>query len=244
MPLQIDRTPHVITARINRPQAKNAVNFELMDRLEELLTELESNRDVRLFILTGSGGSFISGGDLREFHQLKKANEAKRMTRRMIAILERIRQLPFWTLAAINGYAYGGGWEVASFFDFRVVSGSAKIGFTQGKFYLPPGWGGVSILSKLTGRSRALYWLASQKVITAEEAVESGFADELFEEKSFDESLEKLSAKLTLNDRTFIEYLKRSPELEDASEEIEPFSRFWESEEHLKRVEAFLNRKS
>ncbi len=244
MPLQIDRTPHVITARINRPQAKNAVNFELMDRLEELLTELESNRDVRLFILTGSGGSFISGGDLREFHQLKKANEAKRMTRRMIAILERIRQLPFWTLAAINGYAYGGGWEVASFFDFRVVSGSAKIGFTQGKFYLPPGWGGVSILSKLTGRSRALYWLASQKVITAEEAVESGFADELFEEKSFDESLEKLSAKLTLNDRTFIEYLKRSPSLNDPSQEVEPFSKFWESEEHQKRVEVFLNRKS
>ncbi|REL39248.1 enoyl-CoA hydratase/isomerase family protein [Rhodohalobacter sp. SW132] len=244
MALNIERNKYVIKASVNRPDALNAVNFELMDRLEQLLDELENNREVRLFILTGTGSSFISGGDLREFHQLKKADEAKRMTSRVINILKRIEQLPFWTLAAINGYAYGGGWEIASYFDFRVVSRDAKIGFTQGKFYLPPGWGGVSVLSKLVPKSRALYWLASQKVITAEEAVESGFADELFESESFDESLEKLSSKLTLNDRTFIEYLKRSPEMKDASEEIEPFSRFWESEEHQKRVDAFLKRKS
>lgn len=244
MPLLIDRTPHVITARINRPKAKNAVNFELMNRLEELLNELESSRDLRLFILTGSNGSFISGGDLREFHQLKMANEAKRMTRRMIAILERIRQLPFWTLAALNGYAYGGGWEVASFFDFRVASSSAKIGFTQGKFYLPPGWGGVSLLSELVGKNRALYWLATQRVISAGDALEAGFVDEIFTEATFDTELQKRISGLTLNDRTFIEYLKRSPELKDASKEIEPFSKFWESEEHQKRVDAFLNRKS
>lgn len=243
MPLLIDRTPHVITARVNRPKAKNAVNFELMDKLEEILSELESNRDVRLFILTGSDGSFISGGDLREFHQLKKADEAKRMTRRMIAILQRIRQLPFWTLAAMNGYAYGGGWEVASFFDFRVVSDSAKIGFTQGKFYLPPGWGGVSLLSDLVGRSRALYWLATQKVISAGEALDAGFADEIFTEATFDSELQKRISGLTLNDRTFIEYLKQSPSLNNPTKEIEPFSKFWESEEHQRRVDAFLNRK-
>jgi enoyl-CoA hydratase len=243
MPLKIERDQYVITARVNRPDARNAINFALMARLENLLDELESNPGARLFILTGSGNSFISGGDLREFHQLKKADEAKQMTKRMIRILERIEQLPFWTLAAINGHAYGGGWEVAAYFDFRVAADHASIGFTQGKFYLPPGWGGVSRLAELTGEKTALYWLASQKVVRANRAREASYLHEVFEADTFERNLKQLSLRLTLNDRPFIEYLKQSPSLKDTSLEIEPFSKFWESEEHQKRVDAFLNRK-
>lgn len=243
MPLKIERGQHVITARVNRPEARNAVNFDLMDQLEKLLDELENSRETRLFILTGTGSSFISGGDLREFHQLKKADEAKQMSLRMIRILERIERLPFWTLAAINGHAYGGGWEIAAYFDFRVAAGHAAIGFTQGKFYLPPGWGGVSRLARLTGKKRALYWLASQKVVRANRAREAGFLDEVFESDTFDRDLKQLISNLTLNNRAFIEYLKQSPSLDDTSLEIEPFSKFWESEEHQKRVDTFLNRK-
>lgn len=129
-------------ATIRRPDAMNAINFELMDRLEALLDQLEQEDDTRLFVLTGSKNSFISGGDLKEFHQIKDAEGAKRMTLRMIHLLERIENLPFWSLAALNGDVYGGGWEMMLSFDFRVARDPIKIGFTQGKFYLPPGWGG------------------------------------------------------------------------------------------------------
>ncbi|NBC26079.1 MAG: enoyl-CoA hydratase/isomerase family protein [Bacteroidetes bacterium] len=243
MPLIIESTPQVLTARVNRPEARNAVNFELMDRLDELVTDLENNPSVRLFILTGTEESFISGGDLREFHRIKKADEAKRMTKKMIRLLERIENLPFWTLAAINGYAYGGGWEIASYFDFRVSAGNITIGFTQGTFYLPPGWGGISRLSALVGKSRALYWLASQKVISAEEARNAGFINEVLSPSKFELELNQLVKWLTLNDRPFIEYLKKSPAFNDTSQEIGPFSRFWESDEHQQRVDEFLNRK-
>ncbi len=243
MPLKIERSPYVVKASINREKAKNAVNFKLMDRLEELLDQLESDQETRLFVLTGNGDSFISGGDLREFHQLKKADEAKQMTRRMIHILERIKELPFWTLSAINGFAYGGGWEVASFFDFRIAIKNARIGFTQGKFYLPPGWGGISLLADMVGENRALYWLASQKVISAGQALEAGYLHDVFEESVYDQKLDQLISRLTLNDRAFIEYLKQSLSFDDVSQEIEPFSRFWESKEHQKRVDAFLDRK-
>lgn len=243
MPLIIERLPHVIKARVNRPEARNAVNFKLMDRLEELLDQLEKDQETRVFVLTGSGTSFISGGDLREFHQLKKADEARQMAKRMIQLLERIERLPFWTLAAINGFAYGGGWEVASFFDFRIAANNARIGFTQAKFYLPPGWGGVSRLAHMVGKSRTLYWLASQKVISAGQALEAGYLEEVYEESDYEHKLEQLISRLTLNDRPFIEYLKQSPSFDDTSQEIEPFSRFWESGEHQKRVDAFLNRK-
>ncbi len=243
MSLSVERTKYIITATVNRPEARNAVNFDLMEGLENLLDNLEADKKNRLFVLTGSGDSFISGGDLREFHQLKKADEAKKMTSRMIDILDRIEKLPCWTLAAVNGYAYGGGWETLLAFDFRVAKQSAKIGFTQGKFYLPPGWGGISRLTKTVGRDAALYWLASQKVIGSDEALQSGLIQDVFGDETYQKEVDALSEKLVLNDRTFIEYLKSSQSHNGITDEIEPFSEFWESNEHLRRVDEFLNRK-
>lgn len=240
--LTIHKEPFVTTASIHRPDAMNAINFELMDRLEDLLDQLESDDDVRLFVLTGSGNSFISGGDLKEFHQIKDAEGAKRMTLRMIRLLDRIESLPCWTLAAINGDVYGGGWEMMLSFDFRVASDEIKIGFTQGKFYLPPGWGGISKLSRLVGRDQALYWLASNSVIPSGVALTRGLIQEVFESENFESKLEELSGDLTLNDRSYIEYVKRK-DLKSPSDEVDPFSHFWESDEHLKRVDRFLNRK-
>lgn len=242
MSLIIKKEPFISQAIIDRPETMNAINFDVMNQLESLLDDLEKDDKLRLFVLTGSGNSFISGGDLREFHQIKDADGAKEMTRRMISILQRIENLPCWTLAAVNGPAYGGGWEVLLSFDFRIAVSSAKIGFTQGKFFLPPGWGGISKLTEIVGRNQALYWLASQKVINAKTALKSGLIQEVFNEKDYEEKLTKLKKSLLKNDRTFIEYIKRK-DLRTSHDEIEPFSTFWESEEHLERVEKFLSRK-
>ena len=242
MPLQVTYEPFVVTAAISRPETMNAINFEVMDRLESLLDELEQKREIRLFVLTGSGNSFISGGDLREFHRIKDAEGAKKMTRRMLSILMRIEALPCFTLAAINGQTYGGGWEISLAFDFRVASSVANIGFTQGAFYLPPGWGGISRLTQTVGRNRALFWLATQAVISAKEASECGLIQQVINDDEFSEKLDVLKDSLIQNDRVFIEYLKRK-DLQSAEDEIEPFSTFWESEEHMKRVDEFLSRK-
>ena len=243
MPLRIEESGYVTTAIIERPGAMNAVNFELMDRLEQLVEKLSHSDSVRLFILKGSEGSFISGGDLREFHQLETAEEARSMTNRMLRLLDRIRNLPLWTVAAMNGATYGGGWEIAAAFDFRIAKRGISIGFTQGKFYLPPGWGGIASLKQLVPVQKALYWLASQSVISAEEAHQSGFVDELLDRDTYDDSLAKLAKNLTSNDRQFIKYLKSSAHFDGPDEEVTPFSLFWESEEHRDRVQAFLDRK-
>lgn len=242
MSLNIHRQPTIIKAAVHRPDTRNAINFEVMDKLEALLDEMETDNNLRLFVLTGTGRSFISGGDLHEFHQIKSADGAKAMTRRMLSILTRIEQLPFWTLAAINGHAYGGGWEIPLFFDFRVASSNARIGFTQGKFYLPPGWGGITKLTQLLGADATHYLLASQKVLSASEALQHGYLQDLFQQADFEKELEKLSSTLILNDRPFIEYVKKSNHGQPG-DEIEPFSTFWESDIHMKRVEEFLRRK-
>lgn len=242
MSLIVNRESFITEVAVNRPEAMNAINFEVMDGLERVLDEIKKDKELRLFILTGTGDSFISGGDLREFHQIKDAKGAEKMTRQMTGILERIEQLPCWTLAAVNGPAYGGGWETILSFDFRVAISTATFGFTQGKFYLPPGWGGITKLTETVGRSQAFYWLASQKVIDAETAFKTGLIQDVFKNDEYVQKLARLKKVLTKNDRTFIEYIK-SNDLHCTEDEIEPFSTFWESNEHLKRVDDFLNRK-
>jgi enoyl-CoA hydratase len=241
MPVSFKKDSFVAKATIDRPDAMNAINFDVMERLEAILTDLEQDPSVRLFVLTGSDDRFISGGDLKEFHSITDAEGARDMSIRMLNILERIENLNCWTLAAVNGHTYGGGWETILSCDFRVAKASAKFGFTQGKFYLPPGWGGLTRLSEVVGENLADYWLASQKVINADRALETGLIQDLFPDSEYEHELGKLIQKLTLNDRTYIEYMKKRGKRK-ITDELEPFTRFWESEEHASRVSSFLNR--
>lgn len=246
--LRVQQKQHILTAIIDRPTSHNAINFAVMDALEEVLDELESNKDIRSFILTGSGTeSFISGGDLREFHTIKTAEEAKPMARRMLSILERIEKLPCWTIASINGPAYGGGCEIMLAFDFRIASPDATFGFTQGKFYLPPGWGGLTRLVECVGRSTALQWLAEAKVIDAQKALDHKLINCISENKLQEETLD-WAESISKNDRAFIQNLKKGAmrfskaRWKAIEAELETFAEFWESNLHEERVEKFLNR--
>jgi len=228
----------------------NSVNFELMVKLEELLDRVEGDRSIRTFVLSGTGEeAFISGGDLREFHQIETVREAERMSRRMHTILERIEKLPCWTIACINGDAYGGGCEIMLAFDFRMASDRASFGFTQGRFYLPPGWGGLTRLVEQVGRSTALRWLAETAVIDAETAVRHTLVDKLASDRKLKTELLDWADRLGKNGREYIRALKEGSRRYTEARwkaieaELEPFSKFWVDERHRRRVDDFLNRK-
>ncbi len=221
-----------------------------MDKLEALLDELEQDSDIRCFILSGSGQkTFISGGDLREFHTIKTAEEAKPMAKRMLSILTRIEKLPCWTIAAINGAAYGGGCEMMLAFDFRMAAPRATFGFTQGKFYLPPGWGGLTRLVEKVGRSTALLWLGEAKVVDAETALHHDLIDHITKTNDWQKEVWKRAQNLTRNDRPFIKNLKQGAlritkaRWEAINAELDSFAQFWESDLHEERVQKFLDRK-
>jgi len=246
--LEIEKQPYTLWATINRPQTRNAIDFEVMEELENLLSQIENDDDIRVLVLTGAGTkSFISGGDLRKFHQISSATEAEQMARRMHRILNRIEALPCWTIACINGTAYGGGCEVALAFDFRIASEQASFGFTQGKFYLPPGWGGLTRLVEQVGRSTALEWLGGQKIINAQTALDKSLINRIAGVDELYEQTHEWAQDLSQNDRNFIQNLKKGasrtrPHRREALEaEIEPFTRFWVDNMHLKRVKEFLN---
>lgn len=220
-----------------------------MAELEALLSDLEKNNEVRCFILKGSGeDSFIAGGDLEEFHTIKTAEEAQPMAQRMTSILERIETLPCWTIACINGAAYGGGWEIMLAFDFRIASSEATFGFTQGKFYLPPGWGGLTRLVETIGRSTALRWLAETAIVDAKTALNHKLINRVVNPSDLETQTLAWAEKLSHNNRTFIEAVK-SGALKFADSrwkaienELKPFAAFWEDERHHQRVAKFLNR--
>lgn len=248
--VKIEQKNHICRATINRPKSHNAINFGVMDKLESLLDELEHDSTTRCFILSGSGQkTFISGGDLREFHTIKTAEEAKPMAKRMLAILKRIEQLPCWTIAAVNGAAYGGGCEMMLAFDFRIAAPHATFGFTQGKFYLPPGWGGLTRLVEKVGRSTALLWLAEAKVVGTQTALRHNLIDHITESDDWQDEIWHRAQNLTKNDRPFIKNLKEGAmrftqaRWKAIEAELDSFAQFWESDLHEERVEKFLNRK-
>lgn len=247
--LKVEQKNHICRATVHRPESHNAINFAVMDEMENLLNEAEQDESIRCLILTGGGDqTFLSGGDLQEFHTIKTAKKAKSMARRMLSILTRIEKLPCWTIASVNGAAYGGGCEIMLAFDFRIASSDAEFGFTQAKFYLPPGWGGLTRLVEKVGRSTALRWLAEAKMINAQSALDHKLIDRVANSNELSNQTWEWAEDLSKNDRPFVHNLKQGAmritkaRWRAINAELDSFAEFWESDFHQQRVEKFLER--
>ncbi len=221
-----------------------------MDELEELLDRVEKDEEIRVFIFSGAGQRyFASGGDLKEFQGLKTEEDAIAMSERMGKILKRIEKLKCWTIACINGDAYGGGCELMLAFDFRIAVKHARFGFTQGKFYLPPGWGGLTRLVERVGRSTALLWLGKQALVDAETGFANGLIDQLQVSASIKNYIRDTAKALSVNDRRLIAILKKGAHnavkkghYSSIDLERKAFAELWADEEHHDRVDKFLKK--
>ena len=241
--------PDILWANVNRPDAQNAINFEVIDELERLVDFIEENEKISAFILSGSGAkSFIAGGDLKEFHSIKNRREAADMSERVHELLLRIEYLPAWTIACVNGLAYGGGIEILLSFDFHIAADTASFGFTQGRFYLTPGWGGLTRLVEKVGKSKAFQLLAEAAVLNSEEVQKLGIIEKVVPFDDLHASTLGWAEELTKNDRYFIRRLKKSvhasrkERLQQLKAEIEPFTDLWVHEKHEQRVEKFIRK--
>lgn len=239
----------IVRATLHRPDALNAIDFATMDALDELLCELEASATSKVLIFSGQGPAFVAGGDLKEFATLTTAEQAQGMATRMGGLLHRLEALPIWTIAAIHADAYGGGCELSLAFDFRLLARSARMGFTQARFALPPGWGGLTRLVERVGRARATRWLATAAIVEADEALLSGLVDLAFPDDEFSQGVDDFATRLTGAPRTLIAALKEGahraaelPRSEALAAEFAPFCDLWARQEHLDAVNAFLLR--
>ena len=174
--LTVSVQDRIATLTVNRPDKLNALNGATIGELGTAIDELQSRDDVAGIILTGAGRAFIAGADISELVGLS-ALDGRRLARRGQEIFRRFETSPKPTVAAVNGFALGGGCELAMSCHMRMASEAAKFGQPEVKLGVIPGYGGTQRLPRLVGRGRALQLLLTGEIIDAQEAYRIGLVN-------------------------------------------------------------------
>ena len=168
---------NILTVTINRPDKLNALNREVMLDLTAVLDEMETNNGIKAAILTGAGQkAFVAGADITEFLGLSK-EEGQALAQKGQDIFSRIENNRKPVVAAVNGFALGGGCELAMACHFRIASENARFGQPEVNLGLIPGYGGTQRLVQLIGKGRALELLLSGNMVDAQTALQYGLAN-------------------------------------------------------------------
>jgi enoyl-CoA hydratase len=190
---QIDQGVAVI--KFNRPKALNAVNTEVLRELGQAMDEIENDSKVRALVLTGEGAkSFVAGADISQMVNLSPI-QLRKFSRDGQEILFRIEALPIPVIACVNGFALGGGTEIAMACDFIYASENAKFGQPEITLGVIPGFGGTQRLSRLVGKSMAKELCMTGVIISAQEAKDIGLVNKVFPpERLWDEAMKTAKA--------------------------------------------------
>ncbi|KMK76881.1 enoyl-CoA hydratase-related protein [Alkalihalobacillus pseudalcaliphilus] len=190
---------HIGYVTFNRPESLNCFDFETLNQLQEIVDSLHINNEVRVVIFTGAGEkAFSAGADLKERKTLNQT-EVKRNVKAIRDVFSAIAALPQPTIAAINGYALGGGLELALACDFRYAVQSATLGLTEVSWAIIPGAGGTQRLTRLIGTSKAMELILTAKKFDAEEALQLGVVNGVAERSELFSICEKLAYAITAN---------------------------------------------
>ena len=168
----IEKAFDIAIVKINRPEVLNALNFELVSELIDIFNNIINDEKINAAILTGVGNkAFCAGGDLNQVIKMDPL-QAEKYASHVHTLLNTIENLEKPVVAAINGYALGGGCQLALACDIRIASANAKIGQTEVKIGIPPGWGGTQRLARIVGMAKAKELIYTGKIICAKEAKE------------------------------------------------------------------------
>src|SRR5579885_402265 len=174
--LQYATAGRIATITVNRPDKLNALNDRVISELGQAIDAARGDASVGGVILTGAGRAFVAGADISELEK-HSAISAKELARRGQDVFRRFETSPKPTIAAVNGFALGGGCELAMSCHIRLASDAAKFGQPEVKLGLVPGYGGTQRLARLIGKGRALQLLMTGEMIDAQEAYRIGLAN-------------------------------------------------------------------
>ncbi|MBW2056080.1 MAG: enoyl-CoA hydratase/isomerase family protein [Deltaproteobacteria bacterium] len=208
--LLLDIAEGIGTVAINRPKALNALNMETLHELQAVFGELEEDDRVGVVILTGSGDrAFVAGADIQEMKEMN-CLEAFRFSRLGHETLGRIERMGKVVIAAVNGFALGGGTELALACDFAFASDKAKFGLPEVTLGVFPGFGGTQRLPRLIGKARAKELIFTGSMISAEEARDLGIVNRVFPGDSLMEETRKVAGKIGSNGPIALKLAKAS----------------------------------
>ena len=206
--LQYREDGAVATIQLDRPEKKNSLNAEMRAEMESLLHDLARKPEVRAVIITGGEEIFCAGADIGEIEGTSSAEAAYQHAREFQILFNQVESLPQPVVAAISGWALGGGCELALAADFRIASETARFGLPEIKIGAFPGGGGTQRLPRLIGVAQAKEMILIGEPITAEQALASGLVMKVVEKTRLLEEARQLGEKLAASPRLALQASK------------------------------------
>lgn len=246
--LLVDIEQHICIITINRPDKLNALNKTVMEELNKAIDEVYNNADIKSAIITGSGSkAFVAGADISEFQGLSK-EQGMALAKKGHDIFFKIENAPKPIVAAVNGFALGGGCELALACHFMIASDNAKFGQPEVNLGLIPGYGGTQRLVQVAGKGRAMELLMSGKMITAKEAQSYGLVNEVVTPEELlpkvKEILQTIQAKAPIAIANIIECINNFDHTQQGYDrEIQKFGECFATEDMQEGAAAFLEKR-
>ena len=240
----------VATITVNRPSQLNALNSETIAELGDALKSVESNSEIRAVILTGSGEkAFVAGADIKEFADFSIEQGKELSASGQEKLFDLLEDLSTPVIAAVNGFALGGGLELAMSAHIRIASTNAKLGLPEVSLGVIPGYGGTQRLAQLVGKGRALEIIATAGMISAEDAYRMGLVNHVVEQEELMLLAMKIANKIARNSAVAIGAAIRSVNAqykhgEDGfQKEIEEFGKCFGTADFKEGTTAFLEKR-
>jgi enoyl-CoA hydratase len=246
----IEEEGNISTITINRPNQLNALNSETISELGDAFKALEEDKNIRAIIITGSGTkAFVAGADIKEFYQFDVAQGKGLALKGHQSLFDLIENLSTPVIGAVNGFALGGGLELAMSCHFRLASDNAKMGLPEVTLGVIPGYGGTQRLAQLIGKGRAMEMIMTAKMLSAEDALNAGLVNHVTKQEELLEACQKIALKIVKNSPSAISSAIKAINagyqdgVNGFETEIEEFGKCFGTEDFKEGTTAFIEKR-
>lgn len=248
--ITVERNGQLAWVTINRPNQLNALNKETIGELHSVMKELESDDEIRVILLTGSGEkAFVAGADIKEFANFSVTEGTELAAKGHESLFDLVENLSKPVIAAVNGFALGGGLELAMSCHFRIASDNARMGLPETGLGVIPGYGGTQRLAQLIGKGRALEMIMTAEMIKADRAYEIGLVNHVVPQSELKDKATEVAGKIARNSPRAIQSAIRSVnagfkhDMDGFKVEIEEFGKCFGTEDFKEGTSAFLEKR-
>ena len=244
----LEREGHIALITMNRPEALNALNRQVLEELSQVLDQVEADPELYVAIVTGAGRSFVAGADIGQMSTLSSA-EAKAFGLFGNQVFLKLENLSKPTIAAVNGFALGGGCELSMACDIRVASEKAKFGQPEVGLGITPGFGGTQRLPRIVGTANAMELILTAQTINAARALEIGLVSHVYAPEELMDKAMELANAIAANAQVAVRQSKaairrglQTDMTTGAAYESEAFGLCFATEDQKDAMKAFLNK--
>lgn len=245
----LEKKNHVYLLTINRPEALNALNSSVLSELEQAVAAVADDKDARVLVITGAGKAFVAGADIAEMRDMQP-DEALAFARLGNRVFTAIEELPIPVIAAVNGFALGGGCELALACTLRYASEKAKFGQPEVGLGITPGFGGTQRLPRTVGTANAMEMILTGNTVNAETALSIGLVNRVFPHDELLGEVMKVAETIANNAPVAVSHAKNaimrfsgSHIHEDLDYEAHSFSECFKTDDQTMAMTAFLEKR-